>query len=235
MSTIWFGRAILSVYDKEGIVELGALLAKLKVEILSTGGTAQVLRDHWVPVIEVSKYTGSPEILGGRVKTLHPKIAGGILVPQTGLGVEEAFRHGFSPIDLVVVNLYPFSETVAKEGVTVDEAMEQMDIGGVTMVRAGAKNHKYVTVVTHPSQYPALMAELEHTSRTRSSGNGGVSTETRKTLAALALQHTARYCAAEAEYLARLVPAGVRPAVLPGPCRGLLQRCSGSTARPFFD
>ncbi|OJI06680.1 hypothetical protein BK004_02560 [bacterium CG10_46_32] len=206
MSTIWIGRAILSVHNKEGLVPLGQQLASLNVEILSTGGTAKYLRESGVPVIDVAAYTGFPEILGGRVKTLHPKIAGGILMPQTSLGVEEAHHHGFGHIDLVVVNLYPFEETVRAQGanVDVDAAMEQMDIGGVTMIREGAKNHKYVTVVTHPSQYPALMAEMEHTSRTRASGYGGVSAEMRKTFAALALKHTARYCATEAAYLEEL-------------------------------
>ncbi|MBI1961442.1 MAG: hypothetical protein HYS45_01935 [Parcubacteria group bacterium] len=208
MNTIWIGRAILSVSDKQGLLPLGALLAKLNVEIIATGGTARELWAGGVSAIEVSAYTGFPEILKGRVKTLHPKVAGGILVPQTGSGVQEVLAHGIGVIDLVVVNLYPFEETVREQGanVNVDAAMEEMDIGGVTLIRAAAKNHRYVTVVTDPSQYPALMAELTVTAASRSSGRGGVSWETRKLLAAAALRHTARYTEVEAAFLERVYP-----------------------------
>lgn len=140
-------RAIISVTDKSGIVDLGQFLKSQNVEILSTGGTAKVLRDAGVDVVDVSVYTGSPEVMDGRLKTLHPKIEGGIL------GIRENAQHredmdslGIKPIDLVIVNLYAFEETVAKDGCTLESAIENIDIGGPTMLRAAAKNHQDVTV-----------------------------------------------------------------------------------------
>jgi phosphoribosylaminoimidazolecarboxamide formyltransferase/IMP cyclohydrolase len=155
-------RAIVSVHDKTGVVDLGRRLAALGVELLSTGGTAALLREAGVPVREVADVTGFPEMMDGRVKTLHPKIHGGILARRDVPAHLEALdRHGIPPIDLVVVALYPFEATIAKPGVTRAEAVEQIDIGGPTMIRAAAKNHDAVAVVTDPSQYAGVLAELE--------------------------------------------------------------------------
>ena len=188
-------RAIVSVHDKTGVVDLGRRLAALGVELLSTGGTAALLREAGVPVREVADVTGFPEMMDGRVKTLHPKIHGGILARRDVPAHLEALdRHGIPPIDLVVVALYPFEATIAKPGVTRAEAVEQIDIGGPTMIRAAAKNHDAVAVVTDPSQYASVLAELE--------GTGGVlSGETCGRLAAAAFRRTSRYDAAITEYL----------------------------------
>ncbi|MBA2592203.1 MAG: bifunctional phosphoribosylaminoimidazolecarboxamide formyltransferase/IMP cyclohydrolase [Gammaproteobacteria bacterium] len=186
-------RALLSVSDKTGLIALGAYLAGRHIEILSTGGTARLLRDHGLPVLEVADYTGAPEILGGRVKTLHPKVHGGILARR---GLDEAViaAHGIAPIDLVVVNLYPFEATVAQPGCGLAEAIENIDVGGPAMLRAGAKNYLSVTVVAAPGDYPRLIAEME--------ANGGVvPEETRYELARKAFGHTAHYDAAIARYL----------------------------------
>jgi phosphoribosylaminoimidazolecarboxamide formyltransferase / IMP cyclohydrolase len=188
-------RAIVSVHDKTGVVDLGRRLAALGVELLSTGGTAALLREAGVPVREVADVTGFPEMMDGRVKTLHPKIHGGILARRDVPAHLEALdRHGIPPIDLVVVALYPFEATIAKPGVTRAEAVEQIDIGGPTMIRAAAKNHDAVAVVTDPSQYAGVLAELE--------GTGGVmSRETCARLAAAAFRRTSRYDAAITAYL----------------------------------
>jgi len=151
-------RAIVSVHDKTGVVDLGRRLAALGVELLSTGGTAALLREAGVPVREVADVTGFPEMMDGRVKTLHPKIHGGILARRDVPAHLEALdRHGIPPIDLVVVALYPFEATIAKPGVTRAEAVEQIDVGGPTMIRAAAKNHDAVAVVTDPSQYAGVL------------------------------------------------------------------------------
>ena len=188
-------RALISVHDKTGIVELAQALAALGVEILSTGGTAKLIRDAGVRVIDVSEATSFPEMLDGRVKTLHPKIHGGILarrdVPEHLAALE---KHGITPIDLVVVALYPFEQTVARPGVRQDEAIEQIDVGGPTMIRAAAKNHASVAVVTAQSQYGAVLDEL------RSTG-GSLSDATRFRLAQEAFRRTAQYDAAIASYL----------------------------------
>ncbi|MFN7953092.1 MAG: bifunctional phosphoribosylaminoimidazolecarboxamide formyltransferase/IMP cyclohydrolase [bacterium] len=189
-------RALVSVSNKDGVVEFGRGLAALGIEILSTGGTAKTLADAGVPVTKVSAVTGFPEILGGRVKTLHPKIHGGIL-GRPGLESDRAEmeREGITPIGIVAVNLYPFEATIAKAGVTREEAVEQIDIGGPAMVRASAKNHAWVAVVVDPTDYATVLAELE---------NGGVVGEpTRRRLAGKAFAHTAAYDAAIAAYLAR--------------------------------
>ena len=188
-------RAIVSVHDKTGVVDLGRRLAALGVELLSTGGTAALLREAGVPVREVADVTGFPEMMDGRVKTLHPKIHGGILARRDVPAHLEALdRHGIPPIDLVVVALYPFEATIARPGVTRAEAVEQIDIGGPTMIRAAAKNHDAVAVVTDPSQYAGVLAELE--------GTGGVlSRETCAQLAAAAFRRTSRYDAAITSYL----------------------------------
>ena len=185
--------ALIAVSDKSGLVELGEALTRHGVEILSTGGTARTLREGEVPVTEVATHTGSPEILGGRVKTLHPKIHGGILARRDDAGdLAQCAEHGIEPIDLVVVNLYPFERRTA-EGITPEEAIEEIDIGGPTMIRAAAKNHAHVAVVVDPQDYPALIAELEGT-------EGCVSSEMRRRLSLTAFRRTAAYDAAISNY-----------------------------------
>jgi phosphoribosylaminoimidazolecarboxamide formyltransferase/IMP cyclohydrolase len=200
-------RAIVSVHDKTGVVDLGRRLAALGVEVLSTGGTAALLRAAGVPVREVADVTGFPEMMDGRVKTLHPKIHGGILARRDVPAHLEALdRHGIPPIDLVVVALYPFEATISKPGVTREEAVEQIDIGGPTMIRAAAKNHDAVAVVTDPSQYAEVLGELETT-------GGVLSRETCARLAAAAFRRTSRYDAAITAYLSESseeYPASVR-------------------------
>src|SRR5262245_4916436 len=194
-------RALVSVHDKTGLVELGRLLHELGVEILSTGGTARRLREGGVPVVDVAEVPGFPELLDGRVKTLHPKIHGGILARRDSAEHLAALeRHAIPAIDLVVVALYPFEATVARSGTTRAEAIEEIDIGGPAMIRAAAKNHSAVAVVTDPSQYGALVAEL------RASG-GALSEETCQRLAGEAFRRTAQYDAAIANYLEGLEPA----------------------------
>jgi phosphoribosylaminoimidazolecarboxamide formyltransferase / IMP cyclohydrolase len=188
-------RAIVSVHDKTGVIDLGRRLAALGVEILSTGGTAALLRGEGVPVREVADVTGFPEMMDGRVKTLHPRIHGGILARRDVPAHLEALeRHGIPPIDLVVVALYPFEATIAKPDVTRAEAVEQIDIGGPTMIRAAAKNHDAVAVVTDPSQYADVLGELERT-------GGALSRETCARLAADAFRRTSTYDGAIAQYL----------------------------------
>src|SRR5215472_12471129 len=153
-------QALLSVSDKTGLVDFARGLHGLGVRLLSTGGTARTLIDARLPVTEIGDYTGFPEMLDGRVKTLHPKVHGGILARRDladHLAALEA--HGIPTIDLVVVNLYPFRETVARTGCTLEEAIENIDIGGPTLVRAAAKNHAHVVVVVDPADYPALLEE----------------------------------------------------------------------------
>ena len=185
-------RALISVSDKRGIVELGKALAKLGFEILSTGGTATALAGAKVPVTQVSTFTGAPEILDGRVKTLHPKIHGGLLGRSTPAHVAEMATHGIEPIELVIVNLYPFEATIAKPNVPFDEAIENIDIGGPSMLRSAAKNHERVAVVVDPDDYPAVITELE---------TGAISAAVRLQLARKAFAHTAAYDSAIAAYL----------------------------------
>jgi phosphoribosylaminoimidazolecarboxamide formyltransferase / IMP cyclohydrolase len=155
-------RALISVFDKAGVVEFARRLAALKIDILSTGGTAKLLRDSGLAVKDVSEFTGWPEMLGGRVKTLHPKVHGGLLFRRNlAEDQKEAKEHRIAPIDLVVVNLYPFEATAAKTGLTADELIENIDIGGPTMLRSAAKNWESVTVVTDPADYERVAAELE--------------------------------------------------------------------------
>ena len=180
-------RALLSVSDKTGIVELGKFLSEKGVEIISTGGTMKALRDAGVPVTYVSDVTGFPEIMDGRVKTLNPKIHGAILAVRSNP------EHMQAPIDLVVVNLYPFRETISKPGVTEAEAIENIDIGGPAMVRASAKNFKDVVIVTYPRRYAQLMEMLEK--------DGDIDARTRKELAFEAFSHTAEYDTMISEYL----------------------------------
>ncbi len=188
-------RALISVSDKEGLVAFARTLAGHGVEILSTGGSARALREAGIPVTEVSEHTGFPEIMDGRVKTLHPAIHGGILARRDSAEHSHAMaEHGIAPIDLVAVNLYPFRETLAK-GAARAECIENIDIGGPALIRAAAKNHDFVTVVTDPGQYEAVAAELE-------ANAGAVGLALRRRLAAAAYAHTAAYDAAIAGWLA---------------------------------
>jgi phosphoribosylaminoimidazolecarboxamide formyltransferase/IMP cyclohydrolase len=189
-------RALLSVSNKDGLIEFAQALHKRGVALLSTGGTATLLERSGVPVTQVSSHTGFPEIMDGRVKTLHPKIHGGLL-GRRDVDDEVMRAHGIEPIDLLVVNLYPFAATVAKAGCTYEDAIENIDIGGPAMVRAAAKNHDRVAVVVDPLDYSAVLAELER-------NDGAVSEATRKRLAAKAFAHTASYDSAVASYLARV-------------------------------
>jgi len=189
--------ALISVSDKAGVKEFGAALSALGVKILSSGGTAKHLREGGVEVTEISDYTGFPEMMDGRVKTLHPKVHGGLLALRDNAEhTAAAEKHGIELIDLVAVNLYPFEETVAKPGVTLEEAIENIDIGGPSMVRSAAKNHRYVTVISNPADYELVLEEMRRT-------GGEVSDETRARLAREAFAHTARYDAAIYAYLSQ--------------------------------
>jgi phosphoribosylaminoimidazolecarboxamide formyltransferase/IMP cyclohydrolase len=155
-------RALLSVTDKTGLAEFGKGLRDLGVHLLSTGGTAKALRDVGIDLTEVSDYTGFPEMLDGRVKTLHPKIHGGILgIRDNQAHGSTMAKHGIEPIDMVVVNLYAFAKTVARPGCTLEEAIENIDIGGPTLIRAAAKNNRFVAVITDPSDYPEILKEMQ--------------------------------------------------------------------------
>ncbi|MEW5858336.1 MAG: bifunctional phosphoribosylaminoimidazolecarboxamide formyltransferase/IMP cyclohydrolase [Cyanobacteriota bacterium] len=193
--------ALLSVSDKTGLIDFARqLVEKFEFDLISSGGTAKALKDAGLPVTKVSDYTGSPEILGGRVKTLHPRIHGGILarrdVPQDLADLE---ANQIRPIDLVVVNLYPFEQTIAKAGVTLPEAIEQIDIGGPAMIRASAKNFQHLTVLSNPAQYDAYLQELQQQ-------GGEVSYEFRLARAREAFEHTAGYDRAIATYLTHQSP-----------------------------
>lgn len=182
-------RALLSVSDKTGLVEFARFLAAQKIELLSTGGTAKTLRDAGLAVVDVSNHTGFPEIMDGRVKTLHPKIHGGLLAVRDDTAHKAAMqKHEIAPIDLVVINLYPFEATVQK-GADFNECIENIDIGGPSMVRSAAKNHAYVTIVTDPVDYASVMAEMQE-------NKNATTAETRKKLAAKAFARTASYDAA---------------------------------------
>ncbi|MBX3247594.1 MAG: bifunctional phosphoribosylaminoimidazolecarboxamide formyltransferase/IMP cyclohydrolase [Myxococcales bacterium] len=201
-------RALISVSDKTGIVDLARGLAAAGVEILSTGGTAAAMREAGVPVVDVSTYTESPEVMDGRVKTLHPRVHGGLLMRDLDSDRAELASLGGKPIDLVVVNLYPFENTVAR-GAAHDEIIENIDIGGPSMVRSAAKNHARVTVVTDPADYAEVLAALEE----------GPSAALRARLAAKAFGHTAAYDGAIAGYLTSLeqdAEGKVRRAPFPG-------------------
>jgi phosphoribosylaminoimidazolecarboxamide formyltransferase / IMP cyclohydrolase len=195
-------RALISVSDKAGVVEFARQLAARGVEILSTGGTARLLRDNDIPVRDVSDYTGFPEMMDGRIKTLHPKIHGGLLARR---GTDDAVmtQHGISPIDLVAVNLYPFAQTVARPDCDLVMAVENIDIGGPTMLRAAAKNYAAVTVVVDGGDYAAVLAEMD-------TKHGAVGPATRFRLAVKAFEHTARYDGAIANYLGTIEANGER-------------------------
>ena len=197
-------QALLSVSDKTGIREFASVLHEMGVKILSTGGTAKLLSESGIPVTEVGDYTGFPEMLDGRVKTLHPKIHGGILgrrdIPDH---VETMKKADIPPIDLVVVNLYPFSQIVARENCSLEDAIENIDIGGPTMVRAAAKNYPHVAIVTDPADYGRVLAEMR-------ANAGAVSDATRFDLAKKAFSHTAAYDSAISNYLTAIEPDGTR-------------------------
>jgi phosphoribosylaminoimidazolecarboxamide formyltransferase/IMP cyclohydrolase len=190
-------RALLSVSNKAGIVGLARELREMGVELISTGGTEKKLREEGIEVTPISEVTGFPEMLGGRVKTLHPHIHGGLLADRSNPGhLREMAKMGIKPIDLVVVNLYPFAETVAKPETTLQEAVEQIDIGGVTLIRAAAKNFASVAVITNPKRYSSLLLEMQR-------NDGGLTEETRRVLAAEAFRHTCDYDTAIYGYLAQ--------------------------------
>ncbi|WP_272166309.1 bifunctional phosphoribosylaminoimidazolecarboxamide formyltransferase/IMP cyclohydrolase [Vibrio diabolicus] len=191
-------RALISVSDKTGIVEFAQALAERGVDILSTGGTARLLAEQGIAVTEVSDYTGFPEMMDGRVKTLHPKVHGGVL-GRRGQDDDVMAKHGINPIDMVVVNLYPFAETVAKEGCTLADAVENIDIGGPTMVRSAAKNHKDVTIVVNAHDYDRVIAEMDENEKS-------LTLETRFDLAIAAFEHTAAYDGMIANYFGTMVP-----------------------------
>ncbi|HSC47578.1 MAG TPA: bifunctional phosphoribosylaminoimidazolecarboxamide formyltransferase/IMP cyclohydrolase [Gammaproteobacteria bacterium] len=195
-------RALLSVSDKSGVVDFARALASLGIEILSTGGTAKLLKDSGIAVTEVSAYTGFPEIMDGRVKTLHPKVHGGLL-GRRGTDDKVMAEHGIKPIDLLAVNLYPFAETIARPGASRADAIENIDVGGPAMLRAAAKNHAHVAVVTDHGDYARVLAELRE--------QGGVGDALRAELAAKAFAHTASYDGAIADYLAGAKQHGPKP------------------------
>lgn len=185
-------RALLSVSDKTDLIPLAKALHEHGAELLSTGGTAKQIKEAGLPVTDVSDYTGFPEMMDGRVKTLHPLVHGGLLM-RRGQDDEVAEKNGIKPIDMVVINLYPFRETIAKEGITEDEAIEQIDIGGPSMLRSAAKNFKYVAALTAIKDYKAVINELKE--------KGGLSLETRRELAVTVFTKTNNYDAAIADYL----------------------------------
>jgi phosphoribosylaminoimidazolecarboxamide formyltransferase / IMP cyclohydrolase len=190
--------ALLSVSDKTGMLDLArSLVEEFEFEIISSGGTAQALKQAGIPVTKVSDYTGSPEILGGRVKTLHHRIYGGILArPDLPQDLVDLEANQIRPISLVVVNLYPFQQTIAQPNVTLSEAVEQIDIGGPAMLRASAKNFAHLTVLCHPDQYVAYLDELRH--------SGEASLLFRQSCALRAFEHTAAYDTAISNYLRNL-------------------------------
>jgi phosphoribosylaminoimidazolecarboxamide formyltransferase/IMP cyclohydrolase len=189
--------AIISVTDKSNIVDLAGSLEELGIEILSTGGTAKALRDGGVKVLDVSEYTGFPEMMDGRVKTLHPKVHGGLLGRRDNeQDINMMEMHGIKSIDLVIINLYQFQKTVAKEDCTLDEAVENIDIGGPAMLRSSAKNFKYVTVVVDPSDYSKVLEEIRR--------DGTTTLETRFKLAKKVFKLTWQYDGAISNYLEKV-------------------------------
>jgi phosphoribosylaminoimidazolecarboxamide formyltransferase / IMP cyclohydrolase len=198
-------RALLSVFDKTGLVPFAQVLAEAGVELISTGGTARILREHGLKVKDLSEHTGFPEMLDGRVKTLHPKIHGGLLYIRGNKEHEEAaHQHGIGPIDVVVVNLYPFEQTIAKPGVTLEEAIENIDIGGPAMLRSAAKNHESVTVIMDPTDYAEVADQVKE--------RGDTTLELRRTLATRVFARTSAYDATIASHLIKVF--GIR-ATLP--------------------
>ena len=193
-------RAIISVTDKNGIQDFAKSLSELGVEIISTGGTARVIRDAGIDVKDVSEITGFPEMMDGRVKTLHPKVHGAILaIRDNAEHVKQMEEHGILGIDLVVVNLYAFEKTVAKEGVSLADAIENIDIGGPTLLRSSAKNFRYVTVVVDPADYDVVLKEMRE-------NNGSTTLETRFRLACKVFATTSAYDSAITKYLSGIDP-----------------------------
>ncbi len=187
--------AIISVTDKSGIVDFAEKLSKFGVQILSTGGTAKVIRDGGIPVTDISDYTGFPEMMDGRVKTLHPKVHGGLLgLRDNPEHVNMMEKYGITPIDMVVVNLYQFEKTVAKEGVTLEDAIENIDIGGPSMLRSSAKNFRDVTVIVDPADYAVVLKEMAQS-------DGKTTLKTRFRLAGKVFRATNQYDGAIADYL----------------------------------
>ena len=211
-------RALISVSDKTGLDELASVLAGFGVEIISTGGTAKTLRESGFTVTDVADITGFPEMMDGRVKTLHPKIHGAFLaLRDNDEHVSSMKEHGIEPIDLVVVNLYPFEQTIAKNGVTLEEAVENIDIGGPAMIRSAAKNWRDVTVITDPNAYHAVAHEMR-------TNDGSISLYTRQHLAVVAFERTALYDSKISVYLERQAEQ-TQFEVLPEPppSRGIVQ------------
>src|SRR6202162_3727116 len=209
-------QALLSVSDKTGLVDFARGLGAMGVKLISTGGTAKALMDAGLPVTEVADYTGFPEMLDGRVKTLHPRVHGAILARRDSLEHMAALtKHAIATIDLVVVNLYPFRQTVARPGCSLDDAIENIDIGGPALVRAAAKNHAHVGVVVDPADYPALLDELR--------AAGSLSSDTRRRLARAAFAHSASYDAAIVEWF-DAGGAGGEPDLLPPTLHLALER-----------
>lgn len=191
-------RAIVSVSNKQGVIEFAKELHGLGVEILSTGGTAKSLREAGVKVKDISDYTGFPEMLGGRLKTLHPKVHGGLLSRRdNSKDMEDIKEYGIELIDMVVVNLYPFEETIAKPGVSFDEAIENIDIGGPTMLRSASKNFQHVAVVTDQRDYESIIKEMK-------ASNNDLSPRTRLELAKKVFMLTSKYDKAIADYLTKI-------------------------------
>jgi len=196
MDAVKITRALISVSDKTGVEEFALFLQSKGVEILSTGGTAKLLKEKGIAVKAVDLHTGHPEIMDGRVKTLHPKIHGGILAVRDNRRHKKDMEdNNIVPIDLVTVNLYPFKQTVSKPDCSIEEAIENIDIGGPAMVRSAAKNHKFVTVIVNPDDYKAVTDEIEKF--------GAVSQKTRNNLALKAFTHTAQYDTEISNYLAK--------------------------------
>ncbi len=195
MSITTIKRALISVSDKTGVIEFAQILQQHNVHILSTGGTAKLMAEAGIEVTEVSDYTGFPEMMAGRVKTLHPKIHGGLL-GRRGIDAEVMENNDIGEIDLLVVNLYPFAQTIAKDNCTLDDAIENIDIGGPAMLRSAAKNHASVGVIVDPSDYAKVTDELQH-------NKGGISLATRYQLACKTFAHTAHYDSTIANYLAK--------------------------------
>jgi phosphoribosylaminoimidazolecarboxamide formyltransferase/IMP cyclohydrolase len=191
-------KVIISVSNKTGVLECAQVLSKFGVEILSTGGTAKSLREAGLAIKDVSEYTGFPEMLDGRVKTLHPKVHGGLLGRRSNPEhVSKMKEYNIDPIDMIIVNLYPFEETVAKKDCTLEDAIENIDIGGPTMLRSAAKNYEDVTVIVDPADYPKVIAEMK-------ANNGVVSKATNFYLAKKVFQRTSQYDAAITGYLAKV-------------------------------
>ncbi|MFC1769177.1 bifunctional phosphoribosylaminoimidazolecarboxamide formyltransferase/IMP cyclohydrolase, partial [Nanoarchaeota archaeon] len=199
-------RALISVYNKEGVVEFAKKLRDLKIEIISSGGTARLLKKNDIEVTEISEYTKSPEMMSGRVKTLHPKIFGGILA-RRDVDQKEMEENDILPIDLVVVNLYPFEETIQKKDVELKEVIENIDIGGPSLIRAAAKNYNFTTVVVDPKDYDSVVESLEK-------NDASISDDIRAKLAVKSFSHTARYDSLINEYFRNIYTPGEYPEVL---------------------